>query len=312
MEMKKVLIVWNANNRVEHRDCDGIQRALEDHGVYVEQIRLSHIYKKYDEIDVNSFDMILFKPWFNAMFASGGNAWDLSERMKSEYKGKIGIIYCDIKMKFTSNVLKYTEDGYLKKNFFEGMDAEILYSLDDSVLENREFMKSLYERTSDFKMPIIPFEWNFMTFSLYDELSSSVDKDCELEYSKCYWGQNKPKIKKSLDLMEFGKVNDIAIGPIATKYPNCHTLIPEKSGRTIPFEEYVPKSKYILIPYEEIKSEHQFTLRFVESVALMNNKSEIVFDPRVSDYLKQYNNKNSIELKYETVCNEFIEEYLNN
>lgn len=312
MEMKKVLIVWNANNRVEHRDCDGIQRALEDHGVYVEQIRLSHIYKKYDEIDVNSFDMILFKPWFNAMFASGGNAWDLSERMKSEYKGKIGIIYCDIKMKFTSNVLKHTEDGYLKKNFFEGMDAEILYSLDYSVLENREFMKSLYERTSDFKMPIIPFEWNFMTFSLYDELSSSVDKDCELEYSKCYWGQNKPKVKKSLDLMEFGKVNDIAIGPIATKYPNCHTLIPEKSGRTIPFEEYVPKSKYILIPYEEIKSEHQFTLRFVESVALMNNKSEIVFDPRVSDYLKQYNNKNSIELKYETVCNEFIEEYLNN
>lgn len=312
MEMKKVLIVWNANNRVEHRDCDGIQRALEDHGVYVEQIRLSHIYKKYDEIDVNSFDMILFKPWFNAMFASGGNAWDLSERMKSEYKGKIGIIYCDIKMKFTSNVLKYTEDGYLKKNFFEGMDAEILYSLDDSVLENREFMKSLYERTSDFKMPIIPFEWNFMTFSLYDELSSSVDKDCELEYSKCYWGQNKPKVKKSLDLMEFGKVNDIAIGPIATKYPNCHTLIPEKSGRTIPFEEYVPKSKYILIPYEEIKSEHQFTLRFVESVALMNNKSEIVFDPRVSDYLKQYNNKDSIESKYENVCNKFIEEYLNN
>lgn len=311
MEMKKVLIVWNSNNRVEHRDCDGIQRALENHGVYVEQIRLSHMYKKYDEIHVNSFDMILFKPWFNAMFASGGNAWDLSERIKSEYKGKIGIIYCDIKMKFTSNVLKHTDEGYDNKNFFEGMDAEILYSLDDSVLENREFMKSLYERTSDFKMPIIPFEWNFMTFSLYDELSSSVDKDCELEYSKCYWGQNKPKVKKSLDLMEFGKINDIAIGPIATKYPNCHTLIPEKSGRTIPFEEYVPKSKYILIPYEEIKSEHQFTLRFVEAVALMNNNSNIVFDPRVSDYLKQYNNKDSIELKYETVCNEFIEEYLN-
>lgn len=310
MEMKKVLIVWNSNNRVEHRDCDGVQKALEDHGIYVEQIRLSHMYKKYDEIDVNSFDMILFKPWFNAMFASGGNAWDLSEIMKSEYKGKIGIIYCDIKMKFTSNVLKHTEDGYLKKNFFEGMDAEILYSLDDSVLENREFMKSLYERTSDFKMPIIPFEWNFMTFSLYDELSSSIDKDCELEYSKCYWGQNKPKVKKSLDLMEFGKVNDIAIGPIATKYPKCIQILPEKKGTTIPFEEYVTKSKYILIPYEEIKSEHQFTLRFVEAIALMNNRSEIVFDPRVSDYLRKFNSKESIEEKYSNVCNEFIEEYL--
>ena len=310
MEMKKVLIVWNSNNRVEHRDCDGVQKALEDHGIYVEQIRLSHMYKKYYEIDVNSFDMILFKPWFNAMFASGGNAWDLSERIKSEYKGKIGIIYCDIKMKFTSNVLKHTEDGYLKKNFFEGMDAEILYSLDDSVLENREFMKSLYERTSDFKMPIIPFEWNFMTFSLYDELSSSVDKDCELEFSKCYWGQNKPKVKKSLDLMEFGKVNDIAIGPIATKYPNCIQILPDKKGTTIPFEEYVTKSRYILIPYEEIKSEHQFTLRFVEAIALMNNKSEIVFDPRVSDYLRKFNSKESIKEKYNNVCNEFIEEYL--
>lgn len=310
MEMKKVLIVWNSNNRVEHRDCDGVQKALEDHGIYVEQIRLSHMYKKYDEIDVNSFDMILFKPWFNAMFASGGNAWDLSERIKSEYKGKIGIIYCDIKMKFTSNVLKHTEDGYLKKNFFEGMDSEILYSLDDSVLENREFMKSLYERTSDFKMPIVPFEWNFMTFSLYDELSSSVDKDCDIQYSKCYWGQNKPKVKKSLDLMEFGKVNDIAIGPIATKYPSCIQILPEKKGTTIPFEEYVTKSRYILIPYEEIKSEHQFTLRFVEAISLMNNKSELVFDPRVSDYLRKFNSKESIEEKYNNVCNEFIEEYL--
>lgn len=309
-KIKKVLIVWNANNRVEHRDCDGVKKALEEHGVYVEKIRLSHMLKKYDEIDVNSFDAILFKPWFNAMFGSGGNTWDLSERLKSEYKGRILVMYCDIKMKFTSIVLRRSDSGYLKKNFFEGMNAEILYSLDTSVLENEEFMKSLYERTSDFQLKIVPFEWNFMTFSLFEELSLCINKDCEIVYSKCYWGQYKPKVKKSLDLMEFGKTNDIAIGPIATKYPHCNAILPEKSGQTIPFEEYVPKSKYIIIPYEEIKSEHQVTLRFVESLALMNNNAEIVFDPRVSDYVKQFNNVESFEKKYHEICEEFIKEYL--
>ena len=310
MVLKKVLVVWNSNNRVEHRDCDGIQKALEEHGVYVEQIRMSHMFNKYDEIDINSFDAILFKPWFNAMFGSGGNAWGLSDRLREEYKGKVYVNYCDIKMKFTCTVLRHTEDGYDKKNFFEGMDASILYSLDESVLENKSFMNSLYERTSDFKLPIVPFEWNFMTYSLVGELSSSVNKECELKYSKCYWGQFKKKVKESLDVMEFGKVNDIAIGPIATKYPNCHQILPEKSGQTIPFEEYVPKSKYILIPYEEIKSEHQVTLRFMEAIALMNKKSEIVFDPRVSEYLKQFSNKDLLEEKYHEVCNIFIEEYL--
>ena len=310
MDLRKVLVVWNSNNRVEHRDCDGIQKALEEHGVYVEQVRMSHMFKKYDEIDVNSFDAILFKPWFNAMFGSGGNTWGLADRLKEEYKGKVYVTYCDIKMKFTSTVLRHTEDGYERKNFFEGMDASILYSLDESVLENKLFMESLYERTSDFNLQIVPFEWNFMTYSLVDELSSSVNKECELKYSKCYWGQFKKKVKESLDVMEFGKVNDIAIGPIATKYPNCHQILPEKSGQTIPFEEYVPQSKYILIPYEEIKSEHQVTLRFMESVALMNNKSEIVFDPRVSEYLKQFSNKELLEEKYHEVCNTFIKEYL--
>lgn len=310
MGLKKILVVWNSNNRVEHRDCDGIQKALEEHGVYVEQIRMSHMFKKYDEIDINSFDAILFKPWFNAMFGSGGNAWGLSERLREEYKGKIYVNYCDIKMKFTSNILRHTEDGYEKKNFFEGMDASILYSLDESVLENKVFMESLYERTLDFNLPIVPFEWNFMTYSLVDELSSSVNKECELKYSKCYWGQFKKKVKESLDVMEFGKVNDIAIGPIATKYPNCHQILPEKSSQTIPFEEYVPQSKYILIPYEEIKSEHQVTLRFIEAIALMNSNSEIVFDPRVSEYLKKFNNKKLLEEKYHEVCNTFIKEYL--
>lgn len=310
MGLKKVLVVWNSNNRVEHRDCDGIQKALEEHGVYVEQIRMSHMYKKYDEIDVNSFDVIMFKPWFNAMFASGGKAWELSDRLREEFTGKILVNYCDIKMKFTSNVIRHTENGYEKKNFFTGMDAEIIYSLDTSVLENKLFMKSLYERTSDFKLPIVPFEWNFMTYSLIDELSELVDKDCDIKYSKCYWGQFKKKVKESLDVMEFGKVNDIAIGPIATKYPNCHQILPEKSGQTIPFEEYVPQSKYVLIPYEEIKSEHQVTLRFIESIALMNNNAEIVFDPRVSDYLKQFSNKDLLEEKYHEVCNTFIKEYL--
>lgn len=310
MGLKKVLVVWNSNNRVEHRDCDGIQKALEEHGVYVEQIRMSHMFKKYDEIDVNYFDAILFKPWFNAMFGSGGNAWGLADRLREEYKGKIYINYCDIKMKFTSIVLRHTEDGYEKKNFFEGMDASILYSLDESVLENKLFMESLYERTSYFNLQIVPFEWNFMTYSLVDELSHSVNKECELKYSKCYWGQFKKKVKESLDVMEFGKVDDIAIGPIATKYPNCHQILPEKSGQTIPFEEYVPQSKYILIPYEEIKSEHQVTLRFMEAIALMNKKSEIVFDPRVSEYLKQFSNKELLEEKYHEVCNTFIKEYL--
>lgn len=310
MGLKKVLVVWNSNNRVEHRDCDGIQKALEEHGVYVEQIRMSHMFKKYDEIDVNSFDAILFKPWFNAMFGSGGNAWGLSDRLREEYKGKIYVNYCDIKMKFTSIVLRHTEDGYEKKNFFEGMDASILYSLDESVLENKLFMEALYERTSDFNLPIFPFEWNFMTYSLVDDLSQSVNKECELKYSKCYWGQFKKKVKESLDVMEFGKVNDIAIGPIATKYPNCHQILPEKSGQTIPFEEYVPQSKYILIPYEEIKSEHQVTLRFMEAIALMNKKSKIVFDPRVSEYLKQFSNNELLEEKYHEVCNTFIKEYL--
>lgn len=310
MGLKKVLVVWNSNNRVEHRDCDGIQKALEEHGVYVEQIRMSHMFKKYDEIDVNSFDAILFKPWFNAMFGSGGNAWGLSDRLREEYKGKVYVNYCDIKMKFTSTVLRHTEDGYEKKNFFEGMHASILYSLDESVLDNKLFMESLYERTSDFNLQIVPFEWNFMTYSLVDELSSSVDKECEFKYSKCYWGQFKKKVKESLDVMEFGKVNDIAIGPIANKYPNCHQILPEKSDQTIPFEEYVPQSKYILIPYEEIKSEHQVTLRFIEAIALMNNNSEIVFDPRVSEYLKQFSNKDLLEEKYHEVCNTFIKEYL--
>ena len=43
--MSRILVVWNSNNRVEHRDCDGVQKALEDQGHYVEQIRMSHMYK---------------------------------------------------------------------------------------------------------------------------------------------------------------------------------------------------------------------------------------------------------------------------
>ena len=303
--MSRILVVWNSNNRVEHRDCDGVQKALEDQGHYVEQIRMSHMYKKYDEVNINSFDCIMFKPWFNAQFGSGGNAWKLSERLRDEFKGKIFVFYCDIKMKFTPLILKYTESGYEKKNFFDGMNAKMLYSLHKSVLDDEEAMSAIMERTKEFDMPIIPFEWNFFTFSLYDELQSLVDFHQPLVYNSIYWGQFKKKVRDSLRLMEFGKINDISVGPIAKHFGESLQILPEKDGTTIPFEEYVPKAKYVLVPFEDIKGKYQFTLRFVEALALKNSIATIVFDPRVSDYLQQFSDVNNVRNRYHEVLNEF-------
>ena len=311
MEMKpKVLIVWNSNNRVEHRDCDGVQKALEDHGCIVEQVRLTHMFKKYDKIDVNSFDVILFKPWFNAMFASGGNTWELHNRLHNEFTGKVFIFYCDIKMKFTPYVLKNTENVYIKKHFFDGLNSEMIYSLSHSIIDDEKALYMIKEKIKEFNMPITFIEWNFLTMSLFDEIHSKYyNKDVLPLHDKIYWGQSKRHVIESLKEMNYGNDgnNDIGIGPVTKSFKKLCFAI-SYGNKTVPFEKYVPMAKNILVPYEYIKGDYQFTLRYVEMLALKHKDSKIVFHENVSDYLKQFSNKERVLKKYEEVCNEFIHE----
>lgn len=305
----KILVAWNSPDRIEQRDVTSLSKSLEDAGHTVTLIRRSHMYKKYDELDIDSYDLILMKPWFNAMFGSGGNMVGLKERLKN-FKGKIGIIYCDIKMKFSPFILDRHEDGsYDKINFFDGLDAYLIYSLHESILDDSESLSKIKERTSDFNLPIKFIEWNFCTISVFDELYNSVDHDQEMIYDKIYFGQFKKHVYNSLRMMDFGSCNDIAIGGIAHKFPNCIQVYEKdskgkQSGKAIPFEDYVPRAKYVLIPYEPIKSLYQVTLRFVESIALMNNKAKIVFDPRVSEYLRSFTTRESLERKSKEVIKE--------
>ena len=305
----KILVAWNSPDRIEKRDVTSLSKSLEDAGHTVTLIRRSHMYKKYDELDIDSYDLILMKPWFNAMFGSGGNMVGLKEKLKN-FKGKIGIIYCDIKMKFSPYILDRHEDGsYDKINFFDGLDAYLIYSLHKSILDDPESLSKIKERTLDFNLPIKFIEWNFCTISVFDELYNSVDHDQEMIYDKIYFGQFKKDVYHSLRMMEFGKCNDIAIGGIAHKFPNCIQVYEKdskgkQSGKAIPFEEYVPRAKYVLIPYEPIKSLYQVTLRFVESIALMNNKAKIEFDPGVSEYLRSFTTRESLERKSKEVIKE--------
>lgn len=308
----KILIAWNSPDRIEQRDVTSLAKSLENAGNTVTLIRRSHMFKRYDELDIDSYDLILMKPWFNAMFGSGGNMLGLKERLKS-FKGKIGIIYCDIKMKFSPFILDRHEDGtYDKIKFFDGLDAFLVYSLHESILNDPESLAKIKERTSDFNLPIKFIEWNFCTVSLFDDLYNSVDHDQEIVYDKIYFGQFKRGVYDSLRTMDFGARNDVVIGGIAHKFPEAHQIYEKdkkgkQSGKAIPFEEYVPMSKYVLIPYEPIKSEYQVTLRFVESMALMNSNAELVFDPRVSDYLKSFTTRESLERKSKEVVKQLEE-----
>lgn len=311
----KILVAWNSPDRIEQRDVTSLSKSLEDAGNTVTLIRRSHMLKKYDELYIDSYDLILMKPWFNAMFGSGGNMVGLKERLKN-FKGKIGVIYCDIKMKFSPFILDRHEDGsYDKINFFDGLNACLVYSLHDSIKDDQDSLDKIKERTSDFNLPIKFIEWNFCTVSVFDELYSSVDHDQEMVYDKVYFGQYKKGVYESLKTMDFGKRNDIVIGGIAHKFPEAHQVYEKdnkgnQSGKAIPFEEYVPMSKYVLIPYEPIKSLYQVTLRFIESIALMNNKAELVFDPRVSDYLKSFTTRESLERKSKEVVKQ-LEDLVN-
>lgn len=302
----KILVAWNSPDRIEQRDVTSLSKSLEDAGNTVTLIRRSHMFKKYDELDIDSYDLILMKPWFNAMFGSGGNMVGLKERLKN-FKGKIGVIYCDIKMKFSPFILDRHEDGtYDKINFFDGLDACLVYSLHESIKNDSESLTKIKERTSDFNLPIKFIEWNFCTISVFDELYNSVDHDQYIIYSKVYFGQYKKGVYDSLRTMEFGNRNDVVIGGIAHKFPEANQVYDKdnkgnQSGKAIPFEEYVPKAKYVLIPYEPIKSEYQVTLRFVESIALMNKNAELVFDPRVSEYLRSFTTRESLEQKSKEV-----------
>lgn len=308
----KILIVWNSPDRIEQRDVTSLAKSLENAGNTVTLIRRSHMFKKYDELNIDSYDLILMKPWFNAMFGSGGNMIGLKERLKN-FKGKIGIIYCDIKMKFSPFILDRHEDGtYDKINFFDGLDAFLAYSLHESILDDPESLAKIKERTSDFNLPIKFIEWNFCTVSLFDDLYNSVDHDQDIVYDKIYFGQFKKGVYDSLRIMDFGAHNDVVIGGIAHKFPGAHQIYEKdkkgnQSGKAIPFEEYVPMSKYVLIPYEPIKSEYQVTLRFVESIALMNSNAELVFDPRVSEYLKSFTTRESLEIKSKEVVKQLEE-----
>lgn len=308
----KILIVWSSPDRIEQRDVTSLAKSLENAGNTVTLIRRSHMFKKYDELNIDSYDLILMKPWFNAMFGSGGNMIGLKERLKN-FKGKIGIIYCDIKMKFSPFILDRHEDGtYDKINFFDGLDAFLAYSLHESILDDPESLAKIKERTSDFNLPIKFIEWNFCTVSLFDDLYNSVDHDQDIVYDKIYFGQFKKGVYDSLRIMDFGAHNDVVIGGIAHKFPGAHQIYEKdkkgnQSGKAIPFEEYVPMSKYVLIPYEPIKSEYQVTLRFVESIALMNSNAELVFDPRVSEYLKSFTTRESLEIKSKEVVKQLEE-----
>ena len=308
----KILIVWSSPDRIEQRDVTSLAKSLENAGNTVTLIRRSHMFKKYDELNIDSYDLILMKPWFNAMFGSGGNMIGLKERLKN-FKGKIGIIYCDIKMKFIPFIIDRHEDGtYDKINFFDGLDAFLVYSLHESILNDPESLAKIKERTSDFNLPIKFIEWNFCTVSLFDDLYNSVDHDQDIVYDKIYFGQFKKGVYDSLQIMGFGARNDVVIGGIAHKFPEAHQIYEKdkkgnQSGKAIPFEEYVPMSKYVLIPYEPIKSEYQVTLRFVESIALMNSNAELVFDPRVSEYLKSFTTRESLEIKSKEIVKQLEE-----
>ena len=179
-------------------------------------------------------------------------------------------------------------------------------------MDDPESLAKIKERTSDFNLPIKFIEWNFCTVSLFDDLYNSVDHDQDIVYDKIYFGQFKKGVYDSLQIMDFGAHNDVVIGGIAHKFPGAHQIYEKdkkgnQSGKAIPFEEYVPMSKYVLIPYESIKSEYQVTLRFVESIALMNSNAELVFDPRVSEYLKSFTTRESLEIKSKEVVKQLEE-----
>lgn len=310
----KILITWNSADRIEQRDVNSVCKSLSDAGHDVTTIRRSHLYKKYDELGVDNYDLILMKPWMNAMFGSGGNMPELKERLKS-FKGVIAVLYCDIKMKFSPYILIKHDDKYDKINFFEDLNAVIMYSLHRSVLDDKDAMESIKERTNDFGLDIVPIEWNFLTCSIYDELYKSVDHNVPIKYDRAYFGQFKRGVYNSLQHMNFGDLNDIVIGGIAHKFPNSISVYEKNekgknSGKAIEFEKYIPYAKYVVIPYEKIKSEYQFTLRFVESLALMNDNAELLFDPMVSDYLEQFTSIESIRSKSKSVIKE-IEDFVN-
>lgn len=285
MKIKKALTLYNTEKGVANIDYKAIIKGYELAGFTIESYHIDEVYNKLSEIDLSSYDVILFAPMSNALWNSGKHRAYTFEKIAKEAKpGALSMYVSDITFPVNPFMWdKNEEPSVSKRNVLNLVPIKVIASFDDNILSDSsaiERIKKIWMSKLHPESTIHFIEWlSFLFFNYKKPIKNILPP--QGHFVNMYYGLEKRKLKSSL--LELGMTNKDSLA-----YGNCSKMLPDctpQKAKDFDWVNYLDISDNILVPYEPIKCDYQITLRHLEALKLYKDKVKI--DPRVSEHIQK-------------------------
>lgn len=300
--MKKALLTISTSNAVGIEDMQALEALLRRANFQVDEIIELRKLVSQGPVKraIEDYDLIAFGVPYAALHMSGAsNLSGMKDLIMRAKEGALALVTSDTsftmnpKMWDGPNSNPHKENPYLLRPF------KVLGSFQEEILSDPEAIARInfiWMRFLHPKSEFIPLEWQS---GMIDFLPERIVNDSKYinglfnpesrKIDKFYYGISKPKLFKSLRGLGLGKNSDDAVyGSIAKNFPNVVDLSPPKgspNNRSL-WTPLVVQAQQNLLPYDPVKSQYQFTKRFLELALL--NPSSVVPDPRIKEELLEY------------------------
>jgi hypothetical protein len=281
---KKALIIQKTSSFVAEHDANAIKNLYEFAGFQTELINsFVEFERKYELLDISSYDAIVMPSCCNALFESGRGRRKLYKELKNKAKpGSLTIYVCDITYSLDFRCWDKGEDPKSNKiNELKNEKIKILGSFNEKI-QNDETALDLIKKKWMKEFPngtFYPIQWLLFGDDWYLKNKRQLSKTKSLfslnnneKYRYLYYGVDKSKIANGLKELGFGSPEDLSVGKIKKFFPECSTLTDENPGIWV---DYIDKVEKVLVPYERIKGDYQYTLRYTECFYHYRNKALI-------------------------------------
>lgn len=295
--MKKAMILRFRKHFLDLEFSKAIAYGLKQAGYEAEDYFAEDFKREdVDNLNVESYDLILFFPIYNSLWASGRhNAYLVEELMRRSKPYTLAMLACDLQLTNQVNLWDKGENHIdHKRNVLNSKPIFVLASIEEAVLNdekgeklvNRLWMKGLHPDSK-----LIFMEWLSLLFHTYPK---SIDENIlmpDLEEGETirnfYYGVKRPHIARSLEDMGLNTEADLIYG--ASQIANDKVRIIDFNRRkykdALSWIKLANKAERVLIPYEPIKSDYQLSLRFLEAMRFYKDKA--VVDKRINkEYVK--------------------------
>lgn len=295
--MKKAVIIGFLKNKLELSNQKSISKLLFLLGYEVEIVNIKE-FSKLENVKGSDYDLISLLSTSNGLWVSGkGYSHFFKEFLSTADKNSILIFNDDTSLPIRLKGIK-EKDGSIN-HLLDNHKVKVVTSINKEILENKDLSKKLLHKWM--KETPAGSKWYSALWVVGYYLNKEEHKaeieailstvNTDIEYPKniryLYYGYDKP-LRKHLKNLGFGEKEDFAYGTISKTFPNVQTMVfPKGEENGVPHWINIAKnSERVIIPYDEGKSEHQITLRYLESIWYYKDK--VLIDSKIPENMRKF------------------------